>query len=244
MTSTSATQLDPEMQQYIQQVWGAATGAAKAAGTPVGADPNSLDAADFYRRMLPGGQQGFAALNGDPAAMAGFMNPYTSNVIDQLKSQYGDLTARTNKAVDDYATQAGAFGGSRHDVARGVALAQEQKDQGSQIAGLLDQGYNDATSRAASAASAGMGAASSLDDFGRYMRGVDIENQMRPLEILRGTLQGLPYGQTTTTTQPWYRNPAAGAMGGALTGSQIGSDFGPWGTGIGAGIGGLLGLFG
>ena len=46
-----------------------------------------------------------------------------------------------------------------------------------------------------------------------------------------------------TTTQPVYRNRAAGAMGGALGGAALGSMFGGYGAPIGAGIGGLLGLF-
>ncbi len=49
------------------------------------------------------------------------------------------------------------------------------------------------------------------------------------------------YGGTSTQTQPLYRNPYAGALGGALVGSQIGQSTGVGGLG-GAGLGALLGF--
>jgi hypothetical protein len=55
-----------------------------------------------------------------------------------------------------------------------------------------------------------------------------------------GLIQG-NYGGTANTTQPYFTNPGAGALGGALAGSQLGSMTG-LGSGWGAGIGGLLGL--
>ncbi|MBB5509560.1 tail fiber domain-containing protein [Paraburkholderia atlantica] len=51
------------------------------------------------------------------------------------------------------------------------------------------------------------------------------------------------YGGNTSTTQPYYQNQAAGAVGGAATGAAMGSMFGPIGTGVGAIGGGLAGLF-
>lgn len=50
------------------------------------------------------------------------------------------------------------------------------------------------------------------------------------------------YGGSSQTTQPYYQNQAAGALGGAASGAMLGSTFGPWGTAIGAGVGGLTGL--
>ena len=63
-------------------------------------------------------------------------------------------------------------------------------------------------------------------------------------------LNGVPGG--TTSSQPYYRNQAAGIAGGAVTGgttgAMMGSSFGPWGTAIGGGVGllggGLLGYYG
>lgn len=57
-----------------------------------------------------------------------------------------------------------------------------------------------------------------------------------------GAVYGSPRG--SVTTQPVYRNPATGALGGALAGAQLGSKIPIIGTEIGAGLGGLLGLLG
>lgn len=51
------------------------------------------------------------------------------------------------------------------------------------------------------------------------------------------------YGGTSATTQPYYQNRTAGAMGGAMNGAMLGGTFGgPIGAGIGAVGGGLMGL--
>jgi hypothetical protein len=70
--------------------------------------------------------------------------------------------------------------------------------------------------------------------------------QNLPLSKLQdyAKLVGGNFGQTSTTSQPLYRNPAAGVLGGAATGAGIASALGatgPWGWALG-GLGGLLGL--
>lgn len=90
-----------------------------------------------------------AALAGTGAAMAGpqigrFMNPYTSMVTGQTLQ---DLERQRQMAVNttgQQATQAGAFGGSRHGVAE--ALTNEGfARQGAQAFGnLQQQGFNTA----------------------------------------------------------------------------------------------------
>jgi hypothetical protein len=84
--------------------------------------------------------------------------------------------------------------------------------------------------------------------MGDYFRGIDQQrlnenrNQFneqrdwgaRGLDILKGGMTGMPYGQTTS--QPLQRNAFSGAAGGAMTGMALG---GPIGAGIG-GLGGLL----
>lgn len=72
-------------------------------------------------------------------------------------------------------------------------------------------------------------------------------NQNQPYNMLNqylGLLQGQG-GGTVSTSQPYYQNQAAGALGGALSGAMLGSQLMPGiGTGIGAAAGGLLGLIG
>lgn len=71
------------------------------------------------------------------------------------------------------------------------------------------------------------------------------------LNNLSNLIQG-QYGGQTSTSQPYYQNTAAGAMGGALSGAALGGMVagasqgaigGPVGMGIGALGGGLLGAF-
>lgn len=233
--STTQTQgLDPQTQAYVDQVRNAATAAGNTAGA--GVNPYTQGAADSFGQFAKGGNLGFSALTGDPTATASFMNPYQSNVIDATRAQFDQTRADTLRSVDDASTAAGAFGGTRADVARGAALSGVARDENSTIAGLNQQGYNDAMTRAGSAANLGFGANQQLASLGDYMR--SIQNSNDPATRKLGFLlqgMGTPYGQTSTTTQQSGHNPFSGALGGAAAGSE----FGPWG----AGIGGLLGAF-
>lgn len=77
-----------------------------------------------------------------------------------------------------------------------------------------------------------------LAAVGEQREGLQREYAMEPWQRLGqfGSLIQGNYGGTSTTSQPTYRNRAAGALGGATAG---GSMFGPWGA-LG---GGLLGYF-
>lgn len=225
-SQTTTTAPDAETQARAKAVWDAAQAAG--AGGP-GADA----ARDFYGNAVKTGNLGFGAMSGDPTAVASLMNPFQSQVMDRVKAQFGDLNALTSKGINDEATLGGAFGGSRHGVAEGVALGQNAKTAQDQIAQLQYGGYNDAMNRAGTMANFGMGAAGA---------GAQMDPAMMKFLMMHQGMAGLPYG--SSVTQPVNRNRVAGALGGAETGSEIGSAFGPWGTGIGAATGGLMGLFG
>jgi hypothetical protein len=111
------------------------------------------------------------AMQGTQAAMAGpnvgaFMNPYTSMVtgtaLNDLERQR-QMAANTTGAQ---ASQAGAFGGSRHGVAD--ALTNEAfARQGSQMFGnLQQQGYNTALNAAQNQQNIQMGGAAQLGQLG------------------------------------------------------------------------------
>lgn len=226
-TTTSTQTPDGNAQDWMKKVYDAAG----AAGT---GDPTA-QARSFLGGMLPGANLGFSALSGNADATSTLMNPFMSQVIDRMKSNFGDVNAMTSKGIADQATQQHAFGGSRHGVAEGVALAQNGKTAQDSIASTLYGGYNDAMGRAGQLANFGMGAAGALPNLD--------PTTMRLMALKQG-MAGMPFGSTGTVTQPVNRNGAAGALGGALSGGEIGSKFGPWGAGIGAGLGGLLGYFG
>lgn len=50
------------------------------------------------------------------------------------------------------------------------------------------------------------------------------------------------YGGQSSSSQPYFTNPGAGALGGALAGAKLGTSIPVLGTGLGAAIGGLAGL--
>ena len=165
-TSSNQTGLDPQTQQWKDQIFQAAQGAG-------GSLPPQL-------------QQALDALSGKAGANDAFMNPYQSQVIDQVNKNWdrnGQLAAR---GVNDAATQAHAFGGSRHGVAEGVASAQNELNRNTQVADLLNQGYTDSTNRALT--SAGLASQYGSPDLWR-------------LNVLKQGFSGLPYGQTSRGTQ-------------------------------------------
>lgn len=74
-----------------------------------------------------------------------YMNPYINNVVNSV-SQIGQSNLNNAlKQTDDQAISARAFGGSRHGVQEGVAVAQNNRDTNNLIANLLSSGYNNAT---------------------------------------------------------------------------------------------------
>jgi hypothetical protein len=106
--------------------------------------------ADMYRQAQGGLGIGMDAMNrglgmqwGADAAQQ-YMNPYQSQVMDQWNQQFGDMRQNTLNDVNQQAMQSGAFGGSRHGVAEGQALADLGKQQSMQQAQMLQQGYGDA----------------------------------------------------------------------------------------------------
>jgi hypothetical protein len=89
--------------------------------------------------------------------------------------------------------------------------------------------------------------ASALQDnlYGRYMGLLQMPSQYNWDNLTRYASiisPGAGIGGTSTTLQPYYTNPLAGALGGALAGAQIAGMTGLMGTGAGAGVGALLGL--
>jgi hypothetical protein len=244
--------LDPATQRMQQDVYNAARNASsqpyQAYGGQMvaGADPRTMQALGQIGQLGGLAGLGGAALGGDPAALQRFMNPYQQNVIDQVGSQYDTLRAQANRESNDMATQAGAFGGSRHGIMQGARLGQLDQGQAATMAGLQQQGFMNAQNQAGIAANFGMGALGQQMAGGDYMRQIEQQRLgaqrqafdekqnwgVRNLDILRSGLSGTPYGQSQST--PTSSNALAGMAGGALTGFQVG---GPLGAGIGAAAG-------
>jgi hypothetical protein len=207
-------------------VWNAAQSAANAPG--VGIDPATQQALQGFQGIARQGNLGFSALGGDSAALQQLMNPYQSQVLNQAQAQYGRDQQSTMNGVNDAATAAGAFGGSRHGVATGVALGQLGQTHEQQMADLTSQGYNDAMGRAGSLANMGFSANGAIGDLGSYMHQINQANDpaTRKFGIMQSALGSMPQGQTTTQTQQDGGNWLTGLLGAGLTGASLAGSLG------------------
>lgn len=200
------------------------------------------------------------SLGTDAGSIGSYMNPYTKYVRENALA---DLETSRQNAIRQTAQQAGAakaFGGSR----QGVAEAQTNLGYGTQAGRLATQLNENAYNQAMAAQQADlmrqMTGAQQLSGIGGQqqalrMSGANaamqagaarqqlLQQQMdaqrniglQKLGVAQSALsQNIPnLGQSTST--PYSKNLAAGALGGAAYGYQIG---GPWG----AAYGGLLGM--
>ena len=165
-TSSESGQMGPDAvtQQRGSQIYNTAERAG-------GQIPPSVQAAlDFMSGKSDGSQ---------------FQNPFQRQVIDAANEQFDRSGQLALRGVNDAATRAGAFGGSRQGVAAGVAQGENERNRNAQISGLLQSGFQDSTQRALAAA--GMGA-----QFGNP--------DLFKLDILKKGFSGLPFGQQYSGT--------------------------------------------
>lgn len=208
---TTTTALDPASQGYVnsmRQRGHAAYNAVNGAGSLfLGADPRSIE-----------------------EQIAPFMNPYTSQVIGAVGNEYDRLRGQVRPGVTSAAIQAGAYGGTRHGLAEGTRLAELDRNQMNQTAGLLQSGYNDALGRGL--------------QYSEYQRMLKERQMQEPIFRHQNALNlmnlGLgPTGTETTEKQKsdmWGQllglgltglsiwNPFAGAAAGAVAGNGWGDN--------------------
>lgn len=196
-----------------------------------GMDPNSAAAGRAYGQAAGGIGIGMNAMNqglgmqwnADTANQ--YMNPYMSQVMDQWNKQFGDLRQGTLNDVNQQAMQSGAFGGSRHGVAEGQALADLGKAQAMQQAGLLQQGYDTSYGQFANdrntqlqggqaMANLGLAGAAGQSAYGtqaqqtaqnamlaRYQEEARRQGwSQQQLQAMIAAMQGAPYSQTASQT--------------------------------------------
>lgn len=192
-------------------------------------NPQTTQAATGYlNNVLNGnylyGGQGFnAALN----AANQQIQPMIGSLFEG-HGRYGSGAqgAQTAQQLGD--VFAGMYGQERANQQQALGLAP-------QVQGM---GYNDASQLFNAGSAQQSQAQNELTDVANrynYQQQLPYQN----LSQYASTIYGAPSFPSTTT--PYYRNTAAGALGGALGGAQLGSMFGPWGTAIGALGGGILG---
>lgn len=148
----SKTLADPRTQMYIERL--RQEGANQGIGATRGA------AAGFHG-AIDAGNLGFGALTGGE-------NPFLNTYMDALNPVFDDIRARSLASVGDQATRAGAYGGSRHGVAEGVALGEVGKAQG--LANI--DAFNQAQQRALQVANLGFGGAQGLSNLGQGLMSI------------------------------------------------------------------------
>lgn len=185
-TSSGKSGPDAATQAKVDEIFGAARAAGGQMPTQIGG------AQDYYGGATAAGRTGIDALSGNADAAAKFMNPYQLQVLDQMTKQFGVQNQMTERQMNDAATRAGAFGGSRHGVATGVALGENQRNQAAQYAGLLNSGFEGAMGRAGQVAGMGFDAAGAGATLGAQYGSPDLWR----MEALRRGFSGMPYGQT------------------------------------------------
>ena len=201
-TQNSQTGVDPTTMAWMKQMWDAAQQAGQA-----GPSPLTTAAAGYNTGAMQAGQTGLNALGGDQAATQQLMNPYQQQVINATNSQWDQNDQHTMNAVNDRATQAGAFGGSRQGVATGTALAQNNLNRNAQVSGLLNSGYDNTMNRAGQLAGMGFAGAGANANLG--MGGVGSPQQWL-LNMLNQGFHG-PTGTTSSGAQAgtqWGYNAA------------------------------------
>lgn len=144
---------------------------APAGGAPTGGQYQPLAPQGNFNvnQAAAGGLQ--QAMKGTQAAMAGpnigaFMNPYTSMVTGNALNDFERQRQMATNTTGAQATQAGAFGGSRHGVADSLTNEAFAR-QGSQMFGnLQQQGYNTALNAAQNQQNIQMGGAAQMGQLG------------------------------------------------------------------------------
>jgi len=187
-----------------EQIFRAAENAANA-GAPGGV----TDAQGFFGRGTAAGQQGIDALSGNADAQQQFMNPYQQGVIDKMNTQFGVQNQMTQNSVNDAATQSGAFGGSRHGVASGVALGENARNQGMQVAGLLNQGFDNSMNRAGQVAGMGFDSAGAGANLGMTAGNPDLWR----MNVLKQGVAGQPFGTMSRNRTRGKSSTISGSAG-------------------------------
>lgn len=111
-------------------------------------NPNAVMGANPYQRASGANAAAMNIYSNPAAAAQNMMNPYQQNVVNKTLRDVGGAAQLGLNTLDAQATQAGAFGGSRHGVAMAEAMKGYQQQALDQVGALNQQGYNQAMNNA------------------------------------------------------------------------------------------------
>jgi hypothetical protein len=241
-STTSTTSIDPDLKaaylRNIEQAQGVA---------------GALPARQFagFNPLYTAGEQQVTneALNPFTGeSIQQFMNPYENEVVQRSLADVSGALDVQRLRDRQAATAAKAFGGSRQGVVESLSNAAAMKQAADTAAQLRASGYGQAANLAQYAKGANISGGQAVMGLGGArqqleqaqldaLRNIGLEK----LQIATGGISTQLPNLGMTSTQPYYRNQTAGALGGALAGQRLGgADYG----GTGALLGGLLGYFG
>ena len=196
---------------------------------------------------LAGGLANIGAQKFDTATAQSYMNPYSNTVISGVMGDLEEQYQKNLRGINQGAVGAGAFGGARHGVERGLAGERYLDTVADTTARLRQAGFESGAQRFASDRQAQLAAAGGqlqalggvqqqLGQFGALGRGLEqqelieqyrdfIEEREYPREQVRfgaGILAGAPirsYGQERTgmVGQVFGQPSIAGQMAGLAT---------------------------
>lgn len=170
-TSTSTTNLDPTMKQWLGQNYAAAQNVnaqqyhpySGQMVAPLNSEQNNAGQVlkqnaymgGYGQNTLGSGvsaaqsagayspqQVGAGQWNGQAASQ--YMNPYTQSVIDTTNAQIDRNLGQTQQATNAGAVQAGAYGGTRQAVQNSMNTLNANQVKAQTTAQLQDQAYNNA----------------------------------------------------------------------------------------------------
>jgi hypothetical protein len=166
-----------------------------------GANPAMTQAASNPYAQASAAQMGAMATYANPAARAQqMMNPYQQNVVNKTLRDVGSAAQMGLNTIDTQASQAGAFGGSRHGIAMAEAAKGYQQQALDAVGALNQQGYNQAMNNAFRSAQGLQGAGQQSFGYGQ---------QIQNMQMQQGAMQQAAMQQLIDQARQQYQGYAS-----------------------------------
>lgn len=168
----------------------------------------------------PLSEQGFAALQalGGTPDISAFYNPYQRDVLAGIERDAARQRVAALQGVDDAATRARAFGGTRHSLMAGTALAGVNRSALDAMAAARTAGFDRALQAAQAQQAFQAQRASALMGAGDYLRSLQQAEYDAPFARLQAL--GPLLASQLATGAAYQPRPSAlqSALGGAIAG--------------------------
>jgi hypothetical protein len=154
-----------------------------------GANPAMTQAAANPYMQASMAQQGALATYANPAARAQqMMNPYQQAVVNKTLRDVGGAAQIGLNTLDAQASQAGAFGGSRHGVAMAEAAKGYQQQALDAVGALNQQGYNQAMNDAFRSAQGLQGAGQQSFGYGQAIQNQQMQQGAMQQQLMQNLI--------------------------------------------------------